>query len=96
MPGGRSSALYPSGARVDRVFRTVVDRTRSRLDVPALRTPFRIRRRPEGTGQPSPKLFADRKPKAARVSRADRGGSCPHGDGRSRRGPAHVPAGGSD
>jgi hypothetical protein len=32
------------------------------------------------------------KPKAAtRVSRADRRGSCPYGDGRSRRGPAHVP-----
>jgi hypothetical protein len=50
---------------MDQVFRTIVDRTRSRLDVPALRTPFRIRWRPEGTGQPSPKLFADRKPKAA-------------------------------
>jgi len=92
VPGGRSSALYPYGARDGPVFRTVVDRTRSRLDVPALRTPFRIRRRPEGTGQPSPKLLADRKPKAAtRVSRADRRGSCPYGDGRSRRGPAHVP-----
>lgn len=57
MPGGRSSALYPYGAGWTGVFRTVVDRTRSRLDVPALWTPFRIRRRPEGTGQPSPKLL---------------------------------------
>ncbi len=78
---------------MDRVFRTVVDRTRSRLDLPALRTPFRIRRRPEGTGQPSPKLFADRKPKAAtRVSRADRRGSCSYGDGRSRRARLMSPA----
>lgn len=39
----------------------------------------------EGNGQPSPKLFADRKPKAAtRVSRTDRRGSCPYGTGRCR------------
>jgi hypothetical protein len=90
--GLRRGNCIPMARGMDRVFRTVVDRTRSRLDVPALRTPFRIRRRPEGTGQPSPKLFADRKPKAATgVSRADRRGSCPYGDERSRRGPAHVP-----
>jgi len=48
--------LFTSGARMDRVFSTVVDRTRSRLDVPALRTMFGVSRRPAGTGEPSPKL----------------------------------------
>ena len=48
--------LFASGARMDRVFSTVVDRTRSRLDVPALRTMFGTRKRPAGTGEPSPKL----------------------------------------
>ncbi|MGD0607500.1 MAG: hypothetical protein ABSA53_28445 [Streptosporangiaceae bacterium] len=48
--------LFRSGARMDRVFGTVVDRTRSRLDVPALRTMFGTRQRPAGTSEPSPKL----------------------------------------
>ena len=41
---------------VDRVFGTVADRTRSRLDVPALRTLFGIKKRPAGTAEPSLKL----------------------------------------
>jgi hypothetical protein len=50
--------LFASGARMDRVFSTVADRTRSRLDVPALRTMFGTRQRPAGTSEPSPKLAA--------------------------------------
>jgi hypothetical protein len=38
--------LFGSGAQLDRVFNTVVDRTRSRLDVPVLRTLFGARQRP--------------------------------------------------
>ena len=38
--------LFRSGAQMDRVFATVVDRTRSRLDVPVLRTLFGAKARP--------------------------------------------------
>ena len=38
--------LFRSGAAMDRVFNTVVDRTRSRLDVPTLRTLFGAKQRP--------------------------------------------------
>jgi hypothetical protein len=38
--------LFRSGAQMDRVFNTVVDRTRSRLDVPVLRTVFGAKARP--------------------------------------------------
>ncbi|MGH9157082.1 MAG: hypothetical protein ACRD1K_14860 [Acidimicrobiales bacterium] len=38
--------LFSSGAVMDRVFGAVVDRTRSRLDVPTLRTLFGTRHRP--------------------------------------------------
>ena len=48
--------IFASGARMDRVFGTVADRTRSRLDVPALRTLFGVKKRPAGTAEPSPKL----------------------------------------
>jgi hypothetical protein len=48
--------IFASGARMDRVFGTVADRTRSRLDVPALRTLFGVKKRPAGTHEPSPKL----------------------------------------
>jgi hypothetical protein len=48
--------IFASGARMDRVFGTVADRTRSRLDVPTLRTLFGVKKRPAGTGQPSLKL----------------------------------------
>ena len=48
--------IFASGARMDRVFGTVADRTRSRLDVPALRTLFGVKQRPAGTGEPSLKL----------------------------------------
>ena len=47
---------FTSGAVMDRVFDTVVDRVRSRLDVPRLRTLFGVRQRPRGTGEPSMKL----------------------------------------
>jgi hypothetical protein len=48
--------IFACGARMDRVFGTVADRTRSRLDVPALRTLFGVKKRPAGTHEPSPKL----------------------------------------
>ena len=38
--------IFASGAQMDRVFDTVVDRTRSRLDVPELRTLFGPKQRP--------------------------------------------------
>jgi hypothetical protein len=38
--------LFASGAAMDRVFNAVVDRTRSRLDVPKLRTLFGVKQRP--------------------------------------------------
>ena len=41
--------LFRVGAQMDRVFNTVVDRTRARLDVPMLPTLFGAKRRPGGT-----------------------------------------------
>lgn len=41
---------------MDPVFATVADRTRSRLDVPTLRTLFGMKKRPAGTTEPSQKL----------------------------------------
>jgi hypothetical protein len=38
--------LFASGATMDRVFDAMVDRTRSRLDVPTLRTLFGVKQRP--------------------------------------------------
>ncbi|HYY81311.1 MAG TPA: hypothetical protein VFD04_19340, partial [Actinomycetes bacterium] len=38
--------LFGSGAQMDRVFNTLVDRTRGRLDVPTLRTLFGAKQRP--------------------------------------------------
>lgn len=38
--------MFASGAAMDRVFNTVVDRTRTRLDVPTLRTLFGVKQRP--------------------------------------------------
>ena len=45
---------------MDRVFNTVLDRTRSRLDMPTLRTLFGAKQRPgrNGTREPSPDLAA--------------------------------------
>jgi hypothetical protein len=48
--------IFACGARMDRVFGAVADRTRSRLDVPALRTLFGVKKRPAGTAEPSLKL----------------------------------------
>jgi len=48
--------IFGSGAAMDRVFNAMADRTRSRLDVPALRTLFGVKKRPAGTAEPSPKL----------------------------------------
>jgi hypothetical protein len=50
--------LFRVGGQMDRVFNTVVDRTRTRLDVPTLRTMFGAKKRPGVNGTPdlSPKL----------------------------------------
>jgi hypothetical protein len=48
--------IFRSGARMDRVFNTVLDRTRTRLDVPVLRTLFGAKARPHrdrASGPPS-------------------------------------------
>jgi hypothetical protein len=52
--------LFTIGAQMDRVFDRVVDRTRSRLDVPILRTLFGAKQRPgrNGTGDLSLRLAA--------------------------------------
>ena len=41
--------IFADGARMQRVFDTVVDRTRSRLDVPKIRTVFGAAQRPRRT-----------------------------------------------
>ncbi|MCA1681805.1 MAG: hypothetical protein LC700_01370, partial [Actinobacteria bacterium] len=50
--------LFADGRQMDRVFNTVADRTRSRLDVPTLRTLFGAKQRPGRNGTPdlSPRL----------------------------------------
>ena len=50
--------LFRSGGQMDRVFNTMVDRTRARLDVPTLRTLFGAKKRPGLGGTPdlSPRL----------------------------------------
>jgi hypothetical protein len=48
--------LFTVGAQMDRVFDRVVDRTRSRLDVPTLRTLFGAKQRPGRNGTPDPSL----------------------------------------
>ena len=44
--------LFTVGAQMDQVFDRVVDRTRSRLDVPTLRTLFGAKQRPGRNGTP--------------------------------------------
>jgi hypothetical protein len=49
--------IFAVGADLDRVFTPMVERTRSRLDVPVLRTLFGVRCRPRNTrANPSPRL----------------------------------------
>ncbi len=49
--------LFAYGGHMDRVFNAMLDRTRSRLDIPALRTLFGARRRPGKYGEaPSPRV----------------------------------------
>src|SRR6266702_3169782 len=48
--------LFGSGAQMDRVVNTVIDRTRSRLDVPMLRTLFGAKKRPGSSADLSPRL----------------------------------------
>ncbi len=50
--------IFRNGAQMDRVFNTVLDRTRSRLDVPILRTLFGAKNRPHAdraAGPPNPR-----------------------------------------
>jgi hypothetical protein len=48
--------LFKVGGQMDRLFNTLVDRTRGRLDVPMLRTLFGAKQRPRGSANPSPRL----------------------------------------
>ena len=52
--------LFADGRQMDRVFTMVLDRTRSQLDVPTLRTLFGAKQRPGRNGTPdvSPRLAA--------------------------------------
>jgi hypothetical protein len=50
--------LFRSGAQMDRVFNTVLDRTRSRLDVPTVRTLFGAKSRPHRTSTHDPVIAA--------------------------------------
>ena len=45
--------VFASGAVMDRLFNTMVDRTRSRLDVPKVRTLFGSKGRPHRPGNDS-------------------------------------------
>jgi hypothetical protein len=44
--------LFKVGGQMDRVFNTMVDRTRGRLDVPSVRTLFGAKARPTTTARP--------------------------------------------
>ena len=44
--------VFRVGGQMDRVFNTMVDRIRSRLDVPTLRTLFGVKKRPRTNGTP--------------------------------------------
>jgi hypothetical protein len=50
--------LFSSGAQMDRVFNTIVDRTRSRLTIPTLRTMFGTKQRPRTPAGLSPRVAA--------------------------------------
>jgi hypothetical protein len=45
--------LFRVGGQMDRVFNTIVDRTRARLDVPTLRTMLGAKKRPGVNGTPN-------------------------------------------
>jgi hypothetical protein len=51
-PSTPRNLLFTVGAQRDQVFDRVVDRTRSRLDVPTLRTLFGAKQRPGRNGTP--------------------------------------------
>ena len=46
--------LFACGAQMDRIFGTISDQTRSRLDIPALRTLFGLKKRTAVTAEASP------------------------------------------
>jgi hypothetical protein len=50
--------LFNSGRQMERLFDTIVDRTRSRLDIPKLRTMFGTKQRPRTPGGLSPRVAA--------------------------------------
>ena len=50
--------LFGSGQRMERLFDTIIDRTRTRLDIPRLRTMFGTKQRPRTPGGLSPRVAA--------------------------------------
>ena len=50
--------LFSSGRQMERLFDTIVDRTRSRLDITRLRTMFGTKQRPRTPGGLSPRVAA--------------------------------------
>ena len=60
--------LFTIGAQMDKVFDRVVDRTRSRLDVPILRTLFGVKQRPGRNGTPDLSLSSQPADRATGVS----------------------------
>jgi hypothetical protein len=46
--------LFKSGARMEALFDRILDRTRSRLDIPAIRTIFGLKTRPHRTRKDGP------------------------------------------
>jgi hypothetical protein len=52
--GYSRNLLFKSGARMEALFDRVLDRTRSRLDIPAIRTIFGLRTRPHRTRKDGP------------------------------------------
>jgi hypothetical protein len=49
--------LFKSGAQMEALFDLVLDRTRSRLDIPAIRTLFGLKTRPHRTRKAGPKAY---------------------------------------
>ena len=47
--------LFRSGAQVEALFDRILDRTRSRPDIPVLRTIFCLKTRPHGTRKDGPR-----------------------------------------
>jgi hypothetical protein len=55
-PSTPRNLVFKVGAQMEKVFDRIVDRTRSRLDVPTLRTLFGAKQRPGRNGSSEPSL----------------------------------------